>query len=220
MFERETVIRVQRGLLLRIVAGLVAMLPEADTHTVTRSVRLVLFGILRPAEAAARRLIALLAHDMVVMPGASRALPAGGIPRGSGGRRPVFRLFDPRKHPGPVPVRKSAPGVGPRVTAIGLEKHVAAGPARPLLSDDPVDVRSARGRVLALRAALDDLPKQARRLARTFARGKTKWRRVMRPGRPPGYRHRGRRMVDEVLADCQYVALEALREPAVAYKPP
>ena len=210
----EAEIEGQRGRLVAILATVGAMLSGFPGAALRRAVLLSVLSVLRPAESAARRLIAILAHDLVVKPGTARAMPPGGIPRGDGSdeRPPVFRLFDPRKHPKPATGRMSAPGAGPRVTEIGRDAHRAYTPAPPVSPGDEVDATAVMRRIAALQGALDDLPKQARRLARVFARGRAKWLRVMRPGRPPGHRSRGIRPVDEVLADCHWFALEALRE--------
>jgi hypothetical protein len=208
----------QTGDLLAQVGLMLAMLPGFPVPVLARSVHLAVLAVLRPAESAARRLIQILAQRIVVTPRARRAPPEGGIPRGkgSGTREPVFPLFDPRTHPGPPAARKGAPGAGPRITEIGRDSHVSGPAAMPVLPDDPVGAERLCRRLDALRRALGDLPKSARRLARMLASGRAKWRRVMRPGRPPGYRARGRRDVDEVLADCQTLALWAMRE----VKPP
>jgi hypothetical protein len=204
-------IEVQRGRLLAVLAGVVAMLPESPV--LRRAAYLAVLSILRPAESAARRLIAILAHGLVVKPGPDKAPPSVPITRKGSARSSVFPLFDPRTYPGPKAGRRSAPGGGPRMTEIGRDRHVAGVVPGGVNSEDAVAIDALLRRVAALRHALDDLPKQARRLARIFARRKAKWLRVMRPGRPPGHRDRGRREVDEILADCQWFALEALREP-------
>ena len=210
----EAEIEGQRGRLVVVLAAVGAMLAGVSGGMLRRAVLLNVLSILRPAESAARRLIAILAHGLVVKPGVARAMPEGGIPSGQGarGRAPVFRLFDPRKYPKPPSGRMSAPGNGPGITEIGVDAHRAYAAPGPVGPDDMVGAAAVFRRVAALRAALDDLPKQARRLARSFAKGRAKWLRVMRPGRPPGHRARGIRPVDEVLADCQWFALEALRE--------
>ncbi len=70
-------------------------------------------------------------------------------------------------------------------------------------------------RLQALKPALDDLPRQAKRLARwrqrREARPDPKFKSPLRPGRPPGYRRKPIHEVDDVLAECHWLAWEAMR---------
>jgi hypothetical protein len=66
--------------LLRIVATLFAMIGLTETAAVERLSRPVyraVLGVLRPAEAAVRRLIVIAAQGMVVKPSPIRPAPAG-----------------------------------------------------------------------------------------------------------------------------------------------
>jgi hypothetical protein len=69
-------------------------------------------------------------------------------------------------------------------------------------------------RLQALKLALDDLPRQARRLARWRARRENmpspKFTSPLRPGRPPGYRRKPVHEVDEVLIECHGLACYAM----------
>ncbi len=207
-------IEANRKALLRIVAGLVVMLNGLSATVMTRREHLAVLAELRPAESALRRLIAILADGMTVTVGKRRTLPVGGIPKGkgTGERSPVFALFDPRKRVGPFVKRVS--GYGPNIR--DFDGGSAPIPVVPEPSpDDLVDAQRTCRRVQALQAALDDPHAQARRLARMLASGRTKYKRVMRPGRPPGHREppsgvRWWYPVDEILADCQDLALYAL----------
>lgn len=86
-----------------------------------------------------------------------------------------------------------------------------------------VDAALLFGRLRALRNALNDLPRQARRLARWEARrdgllqrkGPFRPMRLspMRPGPPPGRRLRAVHEVDDVLRECHGLALDRLNEP-------
>ncbi len=90
-------------------------------------------------------------------------------------------------------------------------------------ADDAVSALSICHRLNALWRALDDLPRQARRLARWRARrdlalglgGPRAPRRMspFRPGPPPGFRRRPIHAVDAVLSDCHYFAIEAFNAP-------
>jgi hypothetical protein len=68
-----------------------------------------------------------------------------------------------------------------------------------------------------VKLALDDLPRQARRLVRLQERRAAdpdlapavKFKPPLRPGRPPGYRRKPVHEVDEILADCHWLASQA-----------
>jgi hypothetical protein len=70
-------------------------------------------------------------------------------------------------------------------------------------------------RLAAIRSALENLPREAKRLARLRARRAAmppeKFRKAIRPGRPPGHRKQSLHEVDEVLKDCHWLAWEAAR---------
>jgi hypothetical protein len=76
--------------------------------------------------------------------------------------------------------------------------------------DGQVDAARLSARLEALKRALDDLPRQARRLVRARARrdkvARLQLQSVMRPGRPPGYRKVPTHDVDHVLAECHWLA--------------
>ena len=86
-------------------------------------------------------------------------------------------------------------------------------PAPP--PDGLVNAGRLSRRLQALKLALEDLPRQARRLARWRVRrenAKTpKFRSPLRPGHPPGYRRKPVHEVDEVLIECHGLACDALR---------
>ncbi len=198
-------IEINRLDLLPTVARILAMLGGGET--VLRHVHLAILALLLPAESALRRLIAIAAKDIVVKPRAKRAPPSGKIPKGSGGRKPVFVVIDPRKEVGP-PKQKKAPGFGPNVR--GFDDLDISPPGRvEILPDDPVSAAALRRRVEALVAAMNDIPGQAKRLARKQA-GMKRPLRVMRPGRPPGHIARGKRPIDLLLAEVHQLALMAL----------
>jgi hypothetical protein len=70
-------------------------------------------------------------------------------------------------------------------------------------------------RLQALKLALEDLPRQARRLARWRVRRETaknpKFKSPLRPGPPPGHRRKKVHEVDEVLAECHWLARDAMK---------
>ena len=70
-------------------------------------------------------------------------------------------------------------------------------------------------RLQTLKLALEDLPRQVRRMARWRARRETmpspKFRSPLRPGPPPGSRRKPIHLVDEVLIECHGLAWDAMR---------
>ena len=69
-------------------------------------------------------------------------------------------------------------------------------------------------RLQALKAALDDLPRQAKRLVRATARRekvpRLKFQSPLRPGQPPGHRKKPVHEVDEILTECHGLACWAM----------
>ena len=69
-------------------------------------------------------------------------------------------------------------------------------------------------RLKTLQAALDDLPRQAKRLVRALARRQKspqlKFKMPLRPGRAPGWRRKPALDIDHVLHQCEWLAREAL----------
>lgn len=206
------------GALMRLVglafaaAGLVA---SDAVQVLTRAARLELLRVLRPAEAAARRLIVLAARGLKLPVWAARPFPAV-VPRGAGGAHlPAFVLLDPLRRGGGYG-RRAGPTPELRISVIGEESAVGRSVAVP--SDDaPVDATRLLRRMAALQRALSDLPREARRLARWRSRrakiggpGRVS---SLRSGRPPGHRARITHRVDELLRDCHELALLALAPP-------
>ena len=70
-------------------------------------------------------------------------------------------------------------------------------------------------RLQALKLALEDLPRQARRLARWRVRRENmtspKFKSPLRPGQPPGHRKKHIHPIDEVLTECHWLAWEAMK---------
>jgi hypothetical protein len=208
-----------------IVAVLLAMLGLAGAATVARlprSVHRAVLRVLRPTESAVRRLVVIAARGLVVKLAPSRPMPAG--PIGQAVRlRPSFQLFDPRKSFAPSRLRRgTATRIPPRIHIFASDPRVAAlRSARPPAADPapPPDglVNAARlaRRLQALKLALEDLPRQARRLARWRVRRENaqspKFKSPLRPGHPPGYRRKAVHPVDAVLAECHGLACDALR---------
>jgi hypothetical protein len=212
--------------LKRIVAALYAMLGlagEATAARLPRSVHSAVLRLLRPSESAMRRLIVIAARGLVVKLAPSRPMPAGPIGRSGGHRRPSFQLFDPRKNFSSLSLqRKTVTKNPPRIHIFGSDPRVAAlwSAPQPMVDAAPPPdglVNSGRliRRLQALKLALEDLPRQSRRLARWRLRREKakspKFRSPLRPGHPPGYRRKPVHEVDEVLIECHGLACDALK---------
>jgi hypothetical protein len=203
-----------------IIVTLFAMLGLAGTETVARipqDLHRAVLRLLRPAESAVRRLIVIAARGLVVKLAPSRPMTAGKvIGRGSGNSRPSFQLFDPRKNFN-RPRRRKFARIGPRIHVFPYDSlRPAAPPATaPPPPDGLVNAERLGRRLQALKSALDDLPRQAKRLARWRLRRETapdpKFKSPLRPGRPPGHRRKPTHEVDEVLIECHGLAFDALK---------
>ncbi len=210
--------------LVGIVEALFAMLGLAGDAPVSRipqTLHSAVLRLLRPAESAMRRLVVIAARDLVVKLAPSRPMPAG--PIGKVGRRLrfSFQLFDPRKNFAGSRRRvfaRIAPrihifGNDPRVAALWPSSQPAPDPAAP--PDGLVNAQRLSRRLHALKLALEDLPRQARRLARWRVRRETakapKFKSPLRPGHPPGYRRKPVHEVDEVLIECHGLACDAMK---------
>jgi hypothetical protein len=196
-----------------------------DVGSLPRAVHARIIRVLRPAESALRRLIVIAARDVVVEPvqprttsGRSRMSP----------RKPAsnmsFQLFDPRKRFNARRVTYTT--LTPRVYFIAPEAPFSplfpqAKSPDQLLSSAPTADRHIGARRLALRlkaltAALEDIPRHAKRLVRL------RWKREtqqppraflpLRPGKPPGHRSIVYHEVDDILAECHKFALGVLSE--------
>lgn len=210
-----------RGIVAELFV-LLGLVGDAKVSRIPPSLHRAVLRVLRPAESALRRLIVVAARGLVVEPAPSRPMPKGKVIRkGGGGSPPAFRLCDPRKdfpelRLGRVKYCKYPPRVHflrPGSTVDDLW------PARPPKAAPPADglvngQRIAR-RLEAIKLALDDIPRQARRLARwRLKREKAKtptFTSPLRPGRPPGSRQKPTHEVDEVLVECHGLAWEALK---------
>lgn len=222
--EWEQAIERQRAALVRIVAMLFAMLGLDGGASVARLPLPLYRAVLRvlyPAESAVRRLIVVVARGLQAKLPERHPLPADLKTKVSAPRKPrraAFQLCDPRRclnrenrRPGP----KSMPRLhafrdGELVTILGRS------PLEPVAQPETTaDATRLCRRLAAIRAALDNLPREAKRLARWRARQANlppeKIRRPLRPGRPPGHRKQPLYEVDEVLKDCQWLAWEAAR---------
>jgi len=217
----------------RIVAGLFTMLGLDGVATVSRipqPLHRAVLRVLQPAESAVRRLIIIAARGLVVKLAPSRPMPKGAIigKGGQGGNlRSSFQLFDTRKYfpelrqhrkftrnpPRIHFFRRDPFGSDPRVAVLWEARPRAAAPPPP--PDGLVNGERISRRLQALKAALDDLPRQARRLARWRIRRESmkapKFRSPLRPGPPPGHRRKKVHEIDEILTECHGLAWEAMK---------
>jgi hypothetical protein len=101
----------------------------------------------------------------------------------------------------------------PRVAALFPAPRPVAEPPPP--PDGRVDAKRLHHRLQALKSALDDLPRQAKRLVRWEERRKAipghKSLMALRSGHPPGYRRKPIHEVEEVLIECDWLAWEAMK---------
>lgn len=116
---------------------------------------------------------------------------------------PAFALFDPFKSFSHPWLDDGEDG-----------KTGAWHPETALAPHDPVDAKALCRRIVALERALQDLERQAARLARWHARRhretcKPKRFSPLRPGRPPGWRKRPKTALEEVLNECDFLARDA-----------
>jgi hypothetical protein len=181
--------------------------------------------LLKPAESAVRRLIIIAARGLAVKLrlGAARGFPAGLSLNRDAGRVPAFCLIDPLKRFAPEDFEwgKSKAQVIPRISVPGLFDPVFP-PQQQLPTDNMVASAALGRRVQALRFALDNLPREARRLARWKAKRelqrqaeKPKLGRMspFRPGYAPGYHRHKPQEVDDILSECHHFAREAWDAP-------
>jgi hypothetical protein len=224
------IIERNRDRLLAVLAPLFAVLGfDPRRADLPRHLYRALLITLRPAESAVRRLIIIAARGLVVKLGAARGFPARlGFKLAlekDAERIPAFCLIDPLK-------RFATEGfewakewekeqILPRISVPGIIDPVFQERLIPM-KDDPIDCAALRRRLQALREALENLPRQARRLARWKARAelarqaevKPKSGRLspFRPGFAPGYHRHKPQEIDVILGDCHYFAVEAWKE--------
>jgi hypothetical protein len=212
----ELAIKRNREALQGIIELLFAMLGVAPAARIPQALHRAVLRVLRPAESAMRRLIVIAARGLVVKLAPSRPMPAGKVIGKGGNARPSFQLFDPRKNFN-RPRHRKVTRLTPRIHVFPYDSlRPAALPATALPPPDGlVNAASLTRRLQALKSALDDLPRQARRLARWRLRREKaispKFRSPLRPGRPPGHRRKPVHEVDEILIECHGLAFDALK---------
>jgi hypothetical protein len=230
-------------LALKVVAAkllaLLAAYGGVEAVKVPRAVHASVWRLLQPAESALRRLIFIAARDVKIEVKPLREKPApsqdrGVVPRKRqrAARPPAFQLYDPRVSLGQR--RRSTSKVTPRIWFFEPDPPFAPPflPPRQLpahLQPQPetqpeaaINARQLCRRLQSFAAALEDVPKQAQRMARWRFRRETSKRpsftSPIRRGRPPGFRKRPIYEVDHVLADCHKYAQGVMMEQLVAYR--
>jgi len=153
----------------------------------------------------------------------SRPMPKGKmIGKGGGNSVPSFKLFDTRKDFPELRQRRIKYSKHPpRILFFGPDSRIddlwpapppRAAPAAPS-PDGLVNAQRITRRLQALKMALDDLPRQAKRMARWRVRRENSktptFKSPLRPGQPPGHRKKKIHEIDEVLANCHWLAWEA-----------
>ena len=224
-------IKRHRKPLLVVIAGLYAMIGIAQGGMIDKLKRPLyrkVLGLLRPAEAAVRRLIVAMAHGLEVKPKGPRAAPKGlaGLgKKGKGKGRRSFRLCDPRLKDVDFSRRAKGPKAVPRIHFFDGDswRTVDFGPTPPQPPapepkpepDDTVNAVPLCLRLDAALRALKDLPGQARRYARWWAKPVEKRRpklaTALRRGPPPGFNHKSSHEVHAILKECQWLAHTALK---------
>jgi hypothetical protein len=223
----ELAIKRNSEVLQDIVETLFAMLGLGRTEAVGRiphRLHRAVLQVLRPAESAVRRLIVVAARGLVVKVAPSRPMPKGQlIAKGSGPSRPAFKLCDkriffpeldnPRIKYAKYPPRVLFLGPDSRLDDLWPRPQPLAKPVSP--PDGLVSATRISRRLQALKSALEDLPRQARRMARWRMRREAmpnpKFKSPLRPGQPPGHRRKPIHEVDEVLTECHWLAWEAMK---------
>jgi hypothetical protein len=208
--------------IIEVLFALLGLDGSDAASRIPRSLHSAVLGVLRPAESAVRRLVVIAARNVVVKPAPSRPMPEGRkIGKGSGPSLPSFQLFDPPKRPKPLRVMKFT-RLEPRIRFIDYDPRICAlfPTPRPVVVPPPppdgrVSATRLHRRLQALKLALDDLPRQAKRLVRSQERRKASpWPKSttpLRSGHPPGYRRKPIHEVDEVLVKCDWLAWEAMK---------
>jgi hypothetical protein len=220
--NREALLRI-----LEVLFAIVGLDGNPVVATLPRHLHNHVLRILRPAESAARRLIVIAARgiEAPTLPLRGGESDFDGLAPRSGAKRRksqergpfALPLIDPRKRFDFRPRRRCAKSF-PRITCIGLSEPTPVPDTFIPSPDDEIDASRLRRRLQALKAALDDLDGQAKRLARWKARRDAGLLRVerfspMRPGWPPGHRRRPLHEIDDVLRECHSLAHYALEAP-------
>jgi len=212
--------------LLRVLGGLFVMAGMTADNSVVeklpRHVRNAILRVLRPAESATRRLAAVKARELETVDYTAPAKRKRSVPSGKkrGPRAPQFCLIDPRKdlpelHPHrhqkkrkPRSQPSTEPQIQVRIAGFdGQPDFIWSEPKSLPMPNDELNAGAICRRMVALKLALEDLPKQAKRYVREVAKRKAAPSGIksippLRFGWPPGFRKRRIHEIDEILWEC------------------
>jgi hypothetical protein len=232
----ELAISRNREALQRIVIALFALAGVVEgkaLDVLSRHLHWKILRVLRPAESAVRRLIMIAAHGLVLTPRAVRPAPIGLRGRVAAAFSPTFCLVDPLKRFRPyaadpedfdlieeqeIEQQDSAIPSLARISVPGLYDPFIPSDSS---SNQSIDAKHLGRRLQALKFALENLPRQARRLARWQARHnlirmqfpmRIVRQSPLRPGGAPGIRVRQSHEVDHVLRECHGLVLDQLAQ--------
>jgi hypothetical protein len=226
--DQTAAIERHRDALLLIVASLYTLIGLAEGGIIERlssSLHHKVLILLRPAEAAVRRLIIAAAQGLVVKARGSRPFPKGRVIAGKRQGRLSFPLFDPPP-PRDRRRRSGANRVVPRIRSLEIgfgpliPPFLRPAPPQPEPEPEPerkdgVNAVPLSRRLAAIMRALKDLPAQARRYARLKAKLEAaqplKRRAILRRGPPPSLDRNSTHEVHEILRDCHWLAHTALK---------
>ena len=165
--------------IIEVLFALLGLDGSDAASRIPRSLHSAVLGVLRPAESAVRRLIVVAARNVVVKLAPSWPMPEGRkIGKGSGNSSPAFQPFDPPKRAKPIRVMKFT-RLEPRIRFIDYDPRICAlfPTPRPAVEPPPppdglASATRLHRRLQALKSALEDLPRQAKRLVRLQERRK------------------------------------------------
>ncbi len=235
-------------LIVSALYALAGLVEGTVAATLPRSVYRVVLRVLRPAESSLRRLIFIAARGLVLKPRAARPAPVGLVSRADATRISAFQLIDPLKQFAPIAQEPaSAEDIDftevwhddehdlededdaydsaalPRISVPGLYDPTFIAPPPALCLNNEINAVHLSKRLAALKRALENLPREARRLARWQAKRTAAFRDMkafkplrlspFRPSPPPGARLHIRHEVDQVLKECHALALDARDRP-------
>jgi hypothetical protein len=227
----EEAIATNRDALLGILAWLVSMLGLEAGKVLPRMPRALYRAVLQvlvPAESALRRLIVFAAQGLTVTlePSSPRAVSQEHGRRRGRVSPPVFALFDPVHRTRRPRHSMARPRAEPRLSVFDHYGHLVCSSTAPRPKPKPpkpepdglINPKRLCRRLEALQRALQDIPRQAKRLARWRARQEktqpstptSKPLSPLREGPPPGYRKKRQHEVDDILAECHDLARLAL----------
>jgi hypothetical protein len=181
--------------------------------TLRRAVVSAIMLVLRPAESCVRRLIVIAAQGLKF-----QSRPLAGEAPGCAGRQGdlpptrAFKLFDPLKSFDPEDFWDEAQSMHEQAL-----RSLDPASGFHIIDETLLNATHLGHRLNAILRALNDLPRQARRLKRWELKRNQRLAAMtptrfssMRPGLPPGWRERKVHEIDDVLRECHGLANERL----------